>query len=162
MASSHASALTNTAALIPRLRTLLATGFTAAVANEGDGLALLRYLAHRLKRKTLATEGWQGCHQQRGLDHQPAFIGRAPQLGQRCRAALCILGAATELRLAWLAIAAARCKEAGQMAAQGNNSTTLVELVSGLGPAAVWVEAALKAHYSLPAPTLRWSGNCWA
>ncbi|OZY84511.1 hypothetical protein CBP51_15050 [Cellvibrio mixtus] len=57
MASPQASALIKTAALIPRLRILLATGFTAAVANEGDGLALLRYLAHPLEAQDAGDRG---------------------------------------------------------------------------------------------------------
>ncbi|XVN13463.1 hypothetical protein QZH47_17675 [Pseudomonas corrugata] len=53
---------------------------------------------------------------------------------------LCVLLAQQiEVRAAWLAIASARCKEAGQMV----DAAPLIELVSGLGKAAAWVEAAL-------------------
>ncbi|OZY84510.1 hypothetical protein CBP51_15045 [Cellvibrio mixtus] len=75
-----------------------------------------------------------------------------PSLASDAELLCALLAQQSELRLAWLAIAAARCKEAGQMAAQVNNSATLVELISGLGPAAAWVEAALESAQLAASP----------
>lgn len=138
MTSPHASLV----ALISRLRTLLATGFTAAVANEGDGLALLRYLAHPLEAEDAGDRG----NDKVAIDNMGWIISQRllavrPSLASDAELLCALLAQQSEVRLAWLAIAAARCKEAGRMV----DSTTLVELVSGLGPAAVWVEAALES-----------------
>lgn len=138
MASPHASLV----ALIPRLRTLLATGFTAAVANEDDGLALLRYLAHPLEAEDAGDRGdGKGAINNVGWIISQRLLAVRSSLASDAELLCALLAQQSEVRLAWLAIAAARCKEAGQMA----DSTTLVELVSGLGPAAVWVEAALES-----------------
>lgn len=153
MSSPHASALTKTAALIPRLRTLLATGFTAAVAHEGDGLALLRYLAHPLEAEDAGERGdGKDAINNVGWIISQRLLAVRPTLASDAELLCALLAQQSELRLAWLAIAAARCKEAGQMAAQGTNSTTLVELVSGLGPAAAWVEAALESAQLAASP----------
>ena len=142
MVSPHASALTKTVALIPRLRTLLATGFTAAVANEGDGLALLRYLAHPLAAEDTGDRGNdKGAINNAGWIISQRLLAVLPTLASDAELLCALLALQSEVRLAWLAIAAARCKEAGEMA----DSSTLVELISGLGPAAVWVEAALES-----------------
>ena len=149
MASPHASAPTNTAALIPRLRTLLASGFMAAVANEGDGLALLRYLAHPLEAEDAGDRGGgKDAINNVGWIISQRLLAVRPSLASDAELLCALLAQQSELRLAWLAIAAARCKEAGQMA----DSTTLVELVSGLGPAAVWVEAALEGALLTASP----------
>lgn len=153
MTSPHASALTKTAALIPRLRTLLASGFTAAVANEGDGSALLRYLAHPLEAEDAGDRGDdKGVINNAGWVISQRLLAVRPSLASDAELLCALLAQQSEVRLAWLAIAAARCKEAGQMAAQGNNSATLVELVSGLGPSAVWVEAALESALLTASP----------
>lgn len=153
MASPHASTLTKTVALVPRLRTLLATGFTAAVANEGDGLALLRYLAHPLETRDLGDRGDdKAAIHNAGWIISQRLLAVRPSLASVAELLCALLAQQSEVRLAWLAIAAARCKEAGQMAAQANNSTTLVELVSGLGPAAAWVEAALESALLAASP----------
>lgn len=138
MSSPHASLVP----LIPRLRTLLATGFTAAVANEGDGLALLRYLAHPLEAEDAGERGdGKGAINNVGWIISQLLLAVRPTLASDVELLCALLAQQSEVRLAWLAIAAARCKEAGQMA----DSATLVELVSGLGPAAVWVEAVLES-----------------
>lgn len=153
MASPQASALTKTVALVPRLRTLLATGFTAAVANEGDGLALLRYLAHPLEAEDTGDRGdGKGAINNLGWIISQRLLAVRPSLASDAELLSALLVQQSEVRLAWLAIAAARCKEAGQMAAQANNSTTLVELVSSLGPAAAWVEAALESAQLAASP----------
>lgn len=133
-------------ALIPRLRTLLATGFTAAVANEGDGLALLRYLAHPLEAQDAGNRGdGKGAINSAGWIISQRLLNVRPALASDAELLCALLAQQMDVRAAWLAVAAARCKEAGQMAAQGNNSAPLVELISGLGPAAAWVEAALES-----------------
>lgn len=144
MASHHASLV----ALIPRLRTLLASGFTAAVANEGDGLGLLRYLAHPLETLTPSPSPASGRGGLNGWIISQRLLAVRPALASDAELLCALLAQQSDLRLAWLVIAAARCKEAGQMA----DSTTLVELVSGLGPAAVWVEAALESAQLMASP----------
>ncbi|MFB2754799.1 hypothetical protein ACE02G_14255 [Shewanella xiamenensis] len=149
MASPHASLV----ALIPRLRTLLATGFTAAVANEGDGLALLRYLAHPLEAEDAGNRGYgKGAINKVGWIISQRLLAVRPTLASDAELLCALLAQQSEVRLAWLAIAAARCKEAGQMATQGNNAAPLVELISGLGPAAAWVEAALDSALLAASP----------
>lgn len=149
MASPHASLV----ALIPRLRTLLATGFTAAVANEGDGLALLRYLAHPLEAEDAGNRGYgKGAINKVGWIISQRLLAVRPTLASDAELLCALLAQQSEVRLAWLAIATARCKEAGQMATQGNNAAPLVELISGLGPAAAWVEAALDSALLAASP----------
>lgn len=140
MASPHASALTNTAALIPRLRTLLASGFTAAVANDGDGLALLRYLAHpRVAEDAGDLGSSKGAINNVGWIISQRLLAVRPALASDDELICALLAQQPEVRAAWLAIAAARCKEAGKM----SDTAPLVGLVSGLGPAAAWVESLL-------------------
>ncbi|HGP4164392.1 TPA: hypothetical protein ACLM00_002319 [Pseudomonas aeruginosa] len=150
MTSPHATLV----ALIPRLRALLTMGFMPDIANECDGSALLRNLAHPVEADGADDQG-NGKGAQDHLGTGSGWIISQRLLAVRLDLAsdaelLCsLLAQQSEVRVAWLAIAAARCKEAGQMAvqsaavtpAQGN--APLVELVSGLGPAAAWVEAAL-------------------
>jgi len=140
MASPHV-ALT---ALIPRLRTLFATGFMSVFANERDVSVLLRSLAHPL---TADEAGGQG-HGKMAQNHLSTTAGWVisqrllavrPGLASDAELLCALLAQQMEVRVAWLAIAAARCKEAGQMV----DGSMLVELVSGLGPAVAWVEAAL-------------------
>ena len=131
-------------ALIPRLRALLATGFMAAVVNERDGLPLLRSLAHPLD-----AEGAGSQEDGKGTDHRVGnsagwiisqrLLTVRPALASDAELLCALLAQQLEMRVAWLAIAAARCKEAGQMA----DGAPLVELVSGLDKSAAWVEAAL-------------------
>ncbi|SFL93987.1 hypothetical protein [Nitrosomonas communis] len=146
MASPHATLV----ALIPRLRALLTTGFMGAVDYECDGAVLVRCLAHPLGADEAGDQG----DSKGALDHlgnsagwiiSQRLLAVRPVLVSDAELLCALLTRQTEVRVAWLAIAAARCKEAGQMAAQGNNSAPLVELVSGLGPAAAWVEAALES-----------------
>ena len=127
-------------ALIPRLRALLATGFMAAVADERDGLPLLRSLAHPLEVQGAGDQGDGSCAGKNGgwIISQRLLAVR-PALANDAELLCALLAQQTDVRTAWLAIAAARCKEAGQMA----DTSTLVDLVSGLGKAAAWVEAAL-------------------
>lgn len=145
MTSPHASLV----ALIPRLRTLLVTGFTAAVANEGDGLALLRYLAHPLEAEDAGDRGDdKGAINSSGWIISQRLLAVRPTLASDAELLCALLAQQMDVRAAWLTLAAARCKEAGQMA----NSTTLVELISGLGPAATWVEAALESALLTASP----------
>jgi len=131
-------------ALIPRLRSLLATGFTATVANERDGFALLRYLAHPLEAQDAGDRGdCKGAINSVGWIISQRLLNVWPTLATDAELLCALLAQQMDVRAAWLTLAAARCKEAGQMAAQENNSAPLVELISGLGPAAAWVEAAL-------------------
>lgn len=149
MASPHASLV----ALIPRLRTLLATGFTAAVANERDSLALLRCLTHPLEAQDAGDRGdGKGAINNAGCIISQRLLAVRPTLASDAELLCALLAQQFEVRFAWLAIAAARSKEAGQMATQRNNSAPLVELISGLGPAAAWVEAALKSALLTASP----------
>lgn len=140
-------------ALIPRLRSLLATGFVAAVANEHDSLPLLRSLAHPLE-----AEGAGGQDDAKGADHRAGksagwvisqrLLTVRPALASDAELLCALLAQQMDVRAAWLAIAAARCKESGQMM----DAAPLVELVSGLGKAAVWVEGALGSHALTASP----------
>ncbi|WP_282755554.1 hypothetical protein [Desulfuromonas thiophila] len=139
--------------LIPRLRALLATGFMAAVANERDGLALLRCLAHPLAAEDASSQGegkTAGHRTGNGTDWiiSQRLLGVRPTLANDAELLCALLAQQMDVRAAWLAIAAARCKEAGQMA----DGAPLVELVSGLGKAAAWVEAALGSHAFTASP----------
>ncbi|PYY90457.1 hypothetical protein DNK59_03710 [Pseudomonas sp. TKO26] len=149
MTSPHATSV----ALIPRLRALLTTGFMVAVGNECESSALLRSLAHPVEAEGASDQG-NGKGTESHLGTSKGWIISHRLLAVRSALAsdaelLCsLLAQQSEVRLVWLAIAAARCKEAGEMAglsaAQG--SSPLVELVSGLGQAAAWVEAAMESE----------------
>lgn len=129
---------------ITRLRALLATGFVAAVGNEHDGLLLLRHLVHPLD-----AEGAGGQAEDEGADHgvgnsagwiiSQRLLTVRPALASDAELLCALLAQQIDVRAAWLTIGAARCKEAGQMA----DAAPLVALVSGLGKAAAWAEAAL-------------------
>jgi hypothetical protein len=131
-------------ATIPRLRALLAAGFVAAVDYERDGLSLLRSLAHPVE-----AEGSGGQEDGKGANNRAGnsagwvisqrLLSVRPALASDAELLCALLAQQMEVRAAWLAIAAARCKEAGQMM----DAAPLVELVSGLGKAAAWVEGAL-------------------
>ncbi len=136
-------------ASIPRLRTLLATGFTAAVANERDGLALLRYFAHPLEAEDAGDRGdGKGAINNAGWIISQRLLAVRPTLASDAELLCALLAQQSEVRLAWLAIASARCKEAGHMA----DGAPLVELISGLGPAAAWVEDALESALLTASP----------
>jgi len=153
MTSAHATDLMQIAALIPRLRALLSTGWIAAVSNDCGGLALLRNLAHPIEAAGagMARHGIvAGGVVSRAGAQQHQALGAGWIISQRLLALHPALASDDELigallaqqpgvRQAWLAIAAARCKEAGEM----SDTDTLVDLVSDLGPAAAWVESAL-------------------
>jgi hypothetical protein len=112
--------------LIPRLRKLLSLGYTV---DENQDLAfLLDGLAHPAVENVC--KGW--ILSQRLLAARPGIAND----GEAVCALLALL---PEVRQAWLAIAAARCKEAGQM----QDGALLLNLVSQLQGAAGWVEAAL-------------------
>ncbi|EMX7102206.1 hypothetical protein [Pseudomonas aeruginosa] len=147
MTSPHATLV----ALIPHLRGLLTTGFMPDIPNECDGSALLRDLAHPVEANGAGNQGiGKGAQDHLGTGTgwiiSQRLLAVRPALASDAELLCSLLARKSEVRLAWLAIAAARCKEAGEMAtlsaAQGNSP--LVELVSGLGPAAAWVEAALE------------------
>lgn len=161
MTSPHATLV----AVIPRLRALLTTGYMAAVDDECDGSALLCNLAHPLETEGAGDQGngkvaggaVAGAGAQNHQDSSMGWIisqrllAVRPALASDAELLCSFLAQQSEVRDAWLAIAAARCKEAGQMAAQSTAITAaqegapLVELVSGLGPAAAWVEADLES-----------------
>lgn len=136
--------LSRLSATIPRLRALLATGFVAAAPNERDGLPLLRSLVHPVD-----VEGAGGQEDGKGAFHDVGdsagwvisqrLLAVRPALASDAELLCALLAQQMDVRKAWLAIAAARCKETGQMMDAG----PLVELVSGFGKASVWVEAAL-------------------
>lgn len=116
-------------ALIPSLRTLLATGF---VPDAEWALQAVRCLAHPVAEGAgkNAIKGW--IISQRLLDVRPSLASDEELV-------CALLAQHAEVRIAWLAIAAARCQEAGQM----TDPAPLLDLVSGLQQAASWVEAAL-------------------
>jgi hypothetical protein len=122
-------------ALVPRLRTLLATGFATAGSNMAD-TAWLRYLAHPLVASD--TNG-QGARNDKGWIISQRILAVRPALVSNVELLCALLALHAEVRSAWLAIAAARCKEAGQM----SGPEPLVDLVSGLQRAAGWVHAAM-------------------
>jgi hypothetical protein len=136
-------------ALIPCLRALLATGFMVAVANERDGLPLLRSLAHPLDVEDASGQGdGKDAGKSAGWVISQRLLGVRPALASDAELLCALLAQQIDVRAAWLTIAAARCKEAGQMA----DAAPLVELVSGLGKAAVWVEGALGSHALTASP----------
>ncbi|WP_150776919.1 hypothetical protein [Pseudomonas fluorescens] len=137
----------------------------AGVDYECDGSALLCNLAHPVETEgagdqgngkvaggALAGAGAQN-HQypSTGWIISQRLLAVRPALASDAELLCSLLAQQSEVRDAWLAIAAARCKEAGQMAAQSaavtaaQGNAPLVELVSGLGPAAAWVEATLES-----------------
>ena len=157
MAGLHASL----AAFTPRLRALLATGFMVAVANEREGSVLLDNIAHPLEAEDAGDQrGGKGAqytgHNSEGWIVSQRLLAVRPILASDVELLCALLAQQMEVRVAWLAIAAARCKEAGQMAsqtmAQVNNTAPLVELISDLGPAATWVEAALESALLTASP----------
>jgi hypothetical protein len=136
-------------ALIPRLRALLATGFMAAVANERDGLVLLRCLAHPLGAEDAGGQGdGKGAGNREGWVVSKRLLAVRPTLASNAELICALLAQQIDVRGAWLAIGAARCKEAGQMA----DGELLIELISALGKASAWVEATLEGHSLTPSP----------
>jgi hypothetical protein len=151
--------------LIPRLRALLTTGFMAAVATECDGSALLRNLAHPVDADGAGDQGNGKANSKSAQDHLDTSAGWIisqrllavrPTLASDAELLCALLAQRIEVRDAWLVMAAARCREAGgmaaQTAAQGHNTAPLIQLVSGLGPAAAWVEAALESAQLTASP----------
>lgn len=139
-------------ALIPCLRALLTTGFMVAAANEFDSSALLCNLAHPVEAEGVSDQGnGKGTESHLGIGKgwiiSQRLLAMRTALASDAELLCSLLAQQFEVRVAWLAIAAARCKEAGEIAAlsaaQGNSP--LVELVSDLGAAAAWVEAALES-----------------
>lgn len=112
--------------LIPRLRTLLSSGFAADA--DGALAGVLRGLAHPLAASNQS--GW--VVSQRLLAVRPSLASDGELVGA-------LLALLPEVRCRWVAIAAARCKEAGQM----TDGAPLMDLVSALQGAAAWVEAGL-------------------
>lgn len=129
-------------ALIPRLRTLLATGF---VADAGGALQALHSLAHPVAEgvgsgaQNDEVKGWIISHR---------LLAVRPQLANDEELVCALLAQHPQVRNAWVAIAAARCQEAGQMA----DPAPLLNMVSGLQQAARWVEAALRSVVLPPSP----------
>lgn len=118
-------AVATLSALIPRLRSLLATGF----APDADGaLSGLRCLAHPLANGS--PHGWVVSQR---------LLAVRTHLANDNELVCAFMAQRPEVKRVWLAVAAARCKEAGQMA----DAAPLVDLVSALQTAAAWVEAAL-------------------
>ena len=140
-------------ALIPRLHALLATGFVSAQANECDDMQMLRSLVQPLEVEGAGDQG-----DGKGADHRVGnsagwvisqrLLAVRPALASDTELLCALLAQQVEVRAAWLAIASARCKEAGQMM----DAAPLVELVSGLGIAAARVEAALPNAALAPSP----------
>jgi hypothetical protein len=120
-------------ALIPRLRSLLATGF---VADANGALQVLRCLAHPVVEG--AGNGAQNG-EMKGWVISQRLLAVHPQLASNEELVSALLAQQSEVRATWLAIAAARCQEVGQMA----DPAPFLELVSSLHQAASWVEAAL-------------------
>lgn len=125
-------------ALIPSLHALLATGF---VADKGGALQMLRCLAH-----PVAEGGVNGANN--GWIISQRLLAMRPQFASDDELVCALLAQDTQMRAAWLAIAAARCQEAGQMA----DPAPLLDLVSGLQQAAGWVEAALPSAALVASP----------
>lgn len=127
-------------AVIPRLRALLATGFVVAEANEHNDILLMRCLAHPLEADGAGKQGnGKDASNSAGWIISQRLLAVRPALASDAELLCALLAQQMEARVAWLAIVAARCKEAGQMA----DAASLIELVSGLGKAAAGVEATL-------------------
>lgn len=112
---------------IARLRRLLTSGF---LADAEVALPGLQCLAHAVAEDSTQTKGW--------VISQRLLVAR-PQLASDEEMVSALLALHAEVRSAWLTIAAARCKEAGQM----SDPEPLLDLVNGLQRAASWVHAAL-------------------
>lgn len=121
--------------LIQRLRTLLASGFAA----DADGIlgTVLPGLANPLAAS--APSGWVVSQR---------LLAARPSLASDDELVCALLALLPELRGSWVAIAASRCKEAGQMVA----GSPLVDLVTQLQGAAAWVEAALPNAQMVASP----------
>lgn len=112
-------------ALIPRLQALLARGFVA----DTDGLLTeLKYLAHPVEG--LEDEGWVLSQR---------LLAIRLRLANDNELVCALLAQMPEVRAAWTTIAAARCKEAGQM----DDPTPLISLITNLDHAAAWAESQL-------------------
>lgn len=125
-------------ALIPLLRTLLETGYATDTCGA---MQLLRYVAHPV------AEG-AGNDAIRGWIVSQRLLAVRPYLSSNEELVCVLLAQDTEVRSAWLGIAASRCHEAGQMA----DPAPLLELVSGLQQAASWVEAVLPSATLVASP----------
>jgi len=121
--------------LIPRLRTLLASGLAADA--DGALASLLRALAHPLADTT--HPGWVVSQR---------LLAVRPSLASDDELVCALLTQLAEVRSSWITIAAARCKEAGQMP----EGAPLLDLVSALQGAAVWVETALPGAQLVASP----------
>lgn len=124
-------------ALIPHLLALLGRGF---VADAAGALQVLRCLAHPVAegadntfRKGAPNE------EKKGWVISQRLLAVRSSLASDEELVCALLAQHAEVRNTWLAIAAARCQEAGQMA----DPAPLLDLVSCLQQAAHWVEAAL-------------------
>lgn len=111
--------------LLNSLYTLLDTGFTPD--PDGELAPLLRGVAHPVSE---AETGWV---------ISSVLLERLTVTANKNEAACTLLALLPEIRESWLAIAAARCKEAGSM----NDCAILTGLVSALGGVSGWVEASL-------------------
>lgn len=113
----------NLIALSAAFRKLLVTGFSQ---NEDDALQLLQGIAHPIFENSTEASGW--------VISQRLLVVR-PQLAGDEELICALLALLPEVRQAWLRIAAARCREAGQM----QDAAVLLQLVSGLKAGAAWV-----------------------
>jgi hypothetical protein len=161
MTNPNATSLAQTAALITRLRALLSTGAMGAVSNVYTASAPLHNLAHPAETAEagVTRHGIVDGRVVRSAGTQHQALGEGWIISQRLLAVrlalasddelICaLLAQQPEVRAAWLAIAAARCKEAGGM----SDTAPLVALVSGLGTAAAWVESALASAHITASP----------
>jgi hypothetical protein len=110
-------------AAIRSMQALLHRGYAA---DPSQSLApLLRGIAHP------AAGGWVASRR---------VLAERQMLGRDSELVMALLALEPGLRVGWLRIAAARCREAAQLA----DEAPLIDMVSQLGAAAAWVDAELK------------------
>jgi len=124
---------------LSHLLALLRTGF--APDSDGELAPLLRGSAHP------TGTGWIASR---------ALLAQREALSSDNEIVLALAGLQAEWRLPWLRILAARCKEAGQMA----DGALLVDLISQLHGAALWVEEQLPYATLAASPTADLEREC--
>ena len=132
--------LTQLLTLVAPLRALLSTGFVA------HDLALLPGMACLLH--PLAKSGNDSNTNAGGWIISQRLLALRRELASDAELLCALLAQHADLRASWLSLAAARCKEAGQM----RSPAPLQELVSQLQAAASWVEAALPTAQLVASP----------
>jgi hypothetical protein len=125
--------------LATKVPVLLRSLFSHGYAADVDGT--LTPLLHGLAHPTAEAEslGWVVSR---------SLLAQRQALSSDDELVMSLLALLPEVQQAWLCVMAARCKEAGQIA----DGAPLVQLVTQLQGAAVWVESALSQSELAPSP----------